>query len=119
MSNAPDPSRDIWEQLGDGLERLVIHGSSMTVTRYRFASGARFPLHRHEQEQFVYVVAGSIVFLVEGEAHPLTQGVTLLIEPYRIHEAIAEQGGAQVLSVVAPPRAGTDSIEMMEPSVWR
>lgn len=91
----------------------------MTVTRYRFASGARFPLHRHKQEQFVYVAAGSIVFLVEGEAQPMTLGDTLLIEPNRIHEAIAGPEGAEALSVVAPPRTGFDSIEMMEPPVWR
>jgi len=86
----------------------------MTATRYRFGAGGRFPLHRHEQEQFVYVVAGAIVFTIEGTAHRLTEGLTLMIPPMAIHEAEADTEGAEVVSVVTPPRTGADAIEILE-----
>lgn len=103
-----------WERVNQLLERQVTQGQSMTVTRYRFSPAGRFPLHRHEQEQFVYCVTGSLVFHVEGRTHPIAQGDTLLIAAMKVHDAVAEAHGAEVVSVVAPARPTDSAIEVFE-----
>lgn len=115
MSNESAVPDEGWTQVVEGLERQVLQGSAMTVTRYRFGPGSRFPLHRHPQEQFVYVVSGAIVFRVNDVEHRLAEGATLLIDPSIAHEAVAEKRGAEVLSVVSPARPTTgDAIEILE-----
>ena len=113
MSRTPH-SRDGWERIGEGLERRVTQGRAMTITRYRFGSGGRFPLHRHDQEQLACVLWGGIVFTVENVEHHLTEGVTLLIESAKAHGAVADPGGAEVLSVVAPARSSVHHLEIVE-----
>ena len=103
-----------WKRVNDLLERQVTQGESMTVTQYRFGPAGRFPLHRHEQEQFIYCVTGSLVFNVEGTTHSIAQGNTLLIPPMKIHDAIADADGAEVVSVVAPARTTDSAIEVLE-----
>ena len=103
-----------WKRIDSQLEHKVRHGERMTVTRYRFGKSGRFPLHRHDQEQFVYVVSGSIVFTVEGTPYPLSGGSMLLIGPRKVHEATAGGEGAEVVSVVTPARREDDAIEVLE-----
>lgn len=103
-----------WERVDEDLERWVTEGGSMTATCYRFRPTGRFPLHNHEQEQFVYCLSGSITFTIEGDPHRLQQNNVLLIAPSKAHSAVAGPEGAEVISVVAPARTPDSPIELLE-----
>ena len=97
----------------DGLLRQMIHGTNMSATRYRFAEGATFPLHRHEQEQMTYVIKGHLTFEIDGLSHRVFPGDVVVIPPDVPHAAIAGAGGAEVVSFVSPPRSSADGIVMI------
>lgn len=103
-----------WERLDAGLERQVVDCVTMTVTRYRFAPGGRFPNHVHDQEQITYVIDGELSFSVEGRPYALTTGSMIVIPPEVAHSALAGETGADVLSVVSPPRTQQRAVRMLE-----
>lgn len=103
-----------WEQVDDSLRKKVVHGERMTVTRYSFDAGGRFPHHVHDQEQVTFVLAGALTFVVDGEEHPLGEGDVVVIPADVPHSAHAGSDGAEVLSVVSPARMGGRGVDYLE-----
>ncbi|MGH2788758.1 MAG: cupin domain-containing protein [Actinomycetota bacterium] len=103
-----------WERVDDRLRRFVADGMGVTVTRYAFEPGGRFPHHRHDQEQVTYVVEGELTFVVENERYPLRADGVIIIPRGLPHRAEAGPHGAQVISVVTPRRSGPEAVEMLE-----
>jgi quercetin dioxygenase-like cupin family protein len=103
-----------WVEVNPTLRKTVLNGKRMTVTRYRFGGGGRFPLHSHDQEQVTYVISGTMTFIVEGVEHVVGAGSMIIIPPLARHEAQAGAAGAEVLSVVAPPRTDERDISILE-----
>lgn len=103
-----------WEQVDPDLKKKVIDGQQMTLTRYSFGPGGRFPHHVHDQEQMTIVLRGGITFRIEGVPHELRAGSVVVIPSDVPHSAEAGEGGAEVLSVVSPPRTGGRGISMLE-----
>jgi quercetin dioxygenase-like cupin family protein len=101
-----------WEEPLPGVRRQVLTGERMTLTSYRFAPGARFPLHRHPQEQLVLVLEGVITFVSPAGAARLGAGDALIIAPDVPHEAAAGPDGAALVSAVAPARRWPADITM-------
>lgn len=101
-----------WEEPLPGVRRRVLSGERMTFTRYRFAPGARFPLHRHAQEQIVLVLEGAITFTSPAGAARLGAGDALVIAPDVPHEAAAGPDGAGLVSAVAPARRSPADVTM-------
>jgi quercetin dioxygenase-like cupin family protein len=93
-----------WEEVYPGVRRRMVSGERMTVTTYRFAAGARFPLHSHAQEQIVLVRRGSIAFTAPGQSITLLPDHALIIPPDLPHDATAGSEGALVVSIVSPAR---------------
>jgi quercetin dioxygenase-like cupin family protein len=96
-----------------GLLRQMVHGKNMSATRYRFADGGSFPLHRHEQEQITYVISGHLTFEIDGLSHRVFPGDVVVIPPGVAHAALAGAGGADVVSFVSPARSSADGIVMI------
>lgn len=103
-----------WVEVNPRLKKKVLNGKRMTVTRYSFYAGGRFPFHSHDQEQVTYVISGTMTFIVEGLEHALDAGAMIIIPALARHEAQAGAGGAEVLSVVAPPRSDEGDISILE-----
>lgn len=103
------------KQVDPQLSAKVVHAARMTVTRYSFRSGGRFPHHVHNQEQVTYVLDGQLTFLVDGQTHRLCAGDLIVIPVGIAHSAEAGSAGAEVLSVVSPARQGAHPITLLEP----
>ena len=56
------------EELGPLLARQMISGEKATVARIYLRKGAVVPAHRHEGEQFSYLLEGEMRFQVEPAA---------------------------------------------------
>lgn len=106
----------VMEAFDERLRRAVVHGQQLTVTRYSFSPGGRFPHHRHEQEQVAFVIDGEITFLVEGRPYTVTTDEVIIIPSGVPHSAEAGAAGAQVISVVTPRRASEEAVEVLEGS---
>jgi quercetin dioxygenase-like cupin family protein len=88
-----------------GIERTSFDAESATVTRYRFAPSARFPLHRHDQEQLTMITAGRVTFSVNGTEQQLTPGDWSVVPGGVEHGLQAGEAGAEFLAIVVPRRA--------------
>lgn len=102
-----------WEQVDPKLRKRAVHADLMTLTRYSFEPGGRFPHHVHDQEQLTYVLAGEVTFRVDGVDHELSAGGLVVIPSSVPHSAEAGTEGAEVLSVVAPARIEGRGIQML------
>lgn len=103
-----------WDRVDDLLQRKVVDGASMTLTRYSFSPGGRFPLHEHDQEQVTIVLSGELTFEVEGMPHVLEEDGVIVIPPGIPHSATAGNSGAEVLSVVSPARTEGRGVRLLE-----
>jgi len=102
---AIDVSSMEWEQVYPGVHRRVTTSQHMTLTLYRFEPGATYPLHHHAQEQLAFVVCGAVTFHNAGTRVICRTNHLVIIPPNEPHAATADSTGAQVISVVSPPRA--------------
>jgi quercetin dioxygenase-like cupin family protein len=109
-----DLDHEPWEQLDGLLKRKTVHGSSMTLTRYRFKAGGRFPNHRHEQEQITLVLDGTLTFSTADGAYEVERGAAIVIPPRVAHSAVAGDEGAEVVSIVSPARTEDRGVQMLE-----
>jgi quercetin dioxygenase-like cupin family protein len=100
-----------WEEVYPGVRRQTVGGARMTMTRYVFSPGGRFPTHRHDQEQVTLVLEGELAFTV-GERTVRLRPEQLLVIPANVpHEAVGGPAGATAVSVVAPARrSSTDYV---------
>lgn len=87
-----------------GIQRTSFDSEGATVTRYRFEPDARFPLHRHEQEQLTMITAGRVTFTVGGSAQQLGRGDWSVVPGGVEHGLQAGDEGAEFLAVVVPRR---------------
>lgn len=102
------------EQPFPGVTRRALTTSRMTITSYAFEPGAAFPLHSHTQEQWTLVERGSVEMTIAGEAAPMGPGDWSLVDPGVQHGIMAGEDGAQILAIVAPPRASAGEYELAE-----
>jgi quercetin dioxygenase-like cupin family protein len=97
-----------------GIERRTLDGRGATVVWYEFAPAARFPQHRHPQEQITVVEAGTVslsgadddaVTLGAGDWSTLAGGVE--------HGITAGPDGARIVIVLVPRRAAGEQPEVL------
>ena len=102
------------EQIAGSIERRFVHSADSMVAQIAIKAGDRVAAHRHANEQWTYVMKGSLE-LTFGEA----QDEVILVREYEIihipgnllHSAIAHEDCFE-LDIFTPPRAdwidGTD-----------
>lgn len=96
-----------------GVRRASFSSKEATVTRYRFAPGARFPIHRHPQEQITLIERGEVEMTVAGEPRTLEAGAWVVVAPDVEHGITAGEAGAEVVAVVVPRRESPDAYEVV------
>jgi quercetin dioxygenase-like cupin family protein len=92
-----------------GVWRCSFDSDGATVTRYSFAAGASFPIHRHEQEQVTIVTAGSLTFTAEGADQEMQGGEWSVVAAGVEHGITAGPEGAEIIAMVVPRRAARDA----------
>ena len=100
-----------------GVERTSFDSEGATVTRYRFEPEASFPLHRHGQEQLTMIIAGRVLFTVDGQEQQLGPGDWSVVPGGVEHGLRAGAQGAEFLAVVVPRRADSHAYVVSEGAV--
>ena len=88
-----------------GVTRQRLDAQHMTVLRYRYQPGARFPAHSHPEEQVVLVMSGQIEFAVADRTVRAGAGSVLVIPPSVVHSArVIGEELVDTINVLSPRR---------------
>lgn len=98
-----DWNRVAEEELNPLFFRKAIHGTHLTVARFRVCQSAVVPLHSHANEQISMVETGALLFVVDGEERILRAGEVLQIPPNTPHRVEALEDST-VTDLFSPPR---------------
>jgi quercetin dioxygenase-like cupin family protein len=99
------------ETLNPLLQRQMMVGQEVMLTRILLKTGCVVPLHSHHNEQLSYVLEGSLRFSIDGRDIVVNAGEVMAIPPHMPHrvEALAD---SLSLDIFNPPRqdwlSGTD-----------
>jgi quercetin dioxygenase-like cupin family protein len=77
------------EQLSDNLTRQMISGESATISRFVIKKGTTVPRHSHANEQYAWIVSGSLKIIFDDREVVLNAGEILVIPPHAAHGAVA------------------------------
>lgn len=87
-----------------GVERYVLsYSEKLMMCEIVFEKGARGNLHSHLHEQISYVKEGRFEFCINGKAHAVSQGDSILIPSGAEHGVLAVTEGI-LIDVFTPMR---------------
>ena len=89
---------------GSGLATPSRGAKEVSVIRQRQQSGGTNPVHTHDREEVMVVLAGAVTVTVAGEAHPLGPGDAAIIPPRTPHQV--ENSGAEPAEWLLVAQAG-------------
>jgi quercetin dioxygenase-like cupin family protein len=92
------------ETLNPLLQRQLVVGHNLMLTRVLLKKGCIIPLHSHHNEQFTYILEGALKFWIDGKEIVVNAGEVLTIPPHMPHKAEALVDTVD-LDVFNPPRA--------------
>jgi quercetin dioxygenase-like cupin family protein len=92
------------EHLYEGVRQRSFDSERATVTEYVFGPHARFPIHRHRQEQITLIQEGDVELTAAGETMRLAAGDWSIVGPSVEHGIRAGEQGARFLAIVVPRR---------------
>jgi len=102
------------EQVAPEMQRKMIYGDQVMVTRMKFKDGFIVPWHSHHNEQVSEVFKGTIRFWFdddESQHIDLHAGESIVIKGHRTHKALII-GDVETMDIFSPPRQdwidGTD-----------
>jgi quercetin dioxygenase-like cupin family protein len=84
--------------------RRFVHGEKLTIAQVAFATDSEVAVHTHENEQFTFVLSGTLEFTIAGEKTIVNTGEVVHILPNIPHGA-RSIGEAVVLDFFTPIRA--------------
>lgn len=94
------------EKMRGGMDRRYVHSDRMMVAQVNFRQGDSVPAHRHDNEQYTYVLTGALRFRF-GEAQDeevvVGAGEIVLIPCGLLHSASADEDTFE-LDFFTPPR---------------
>jgi len=91
------------EQITDKIGRRVISGKQGTMVYWRMKAGAHAGAHQHPQEQFVWLIKGTIKLRVGDEERTIKPGDIAVIPCGVEHEAFFPEE-TEVIDFFAPVR---------------
>lgn len=92
------------EQLNPLLQRQLLVGDKIMVSRVLMKKGCIIPLHSHLNEQVTYILEGALKFWLDGKEIVVSAGEVLTIPPHMPHRAEALVETVD-LDIFYPPRA--------------
>lgn len=92
------------ETLNPLLQRQLVVGHEVMLSRVLLKKGCIVPLHSHVNEQLSYVLEGALKFWIDGKEIVVRAGEVLTIPPNMPHKAEALEDTVD-LDIFHPPRA--------------
>jgi quercetin dioxygenase-like cupin family protein len=92
------------ETLNPLLQRQLIVGHEVMLSRVLLKKGCVVPLHSHVNEQLSYILEGALKFFIDGKEITVHAGQVLTIPPNMPHQAEALEDTVD-LDIFHPPRA--------------
>ena len=92
------------ETLNPLLQRQLIVGHEVMLSRVLLKKGCVVPLHSHVNEQLSYILEGALKFFIDGKEITVHAGQVLTIPPNMAHQAEALEDTVD-LDIFHPPRA--------------
>src|ERR1700691_895485 len=77
------------EQMNDKLSRQMISGENATISQLLLKKGATVPRHSHVNEQYSWIVSGTLKFIFDDREILVGAGEILLIPAHVPHSAVA------------------------------
>jgi len=77
------------EKMNDLLSRQMISGKNATISQLIMKRGATVPRHSHVNEQYSWILSGSVKFIFDDREILLGPSDVLLIPAHEPHSAIA------------------------------
>lgn len=96
-----------------GISRRTIDGGGASVVFYAMEANARFPLHRHPQEQITVVREGSLRMRIGGDDHELHADDFNVVPGGVEHGITAGADGAALVVVLTPRRELGERVEVL------
>lgn len=91
------------EHLNPLLDRQMVVGEQIMVSRVLLKKGCVVPEHSHHNEQVTYILEGALKFHIDGREIVVHAGEVLCIPPHMPHQAEAIEDTVD-LDVFTPPR---------------
>src|SRR5579863_9885071 len=91
------------EPLNDKLTRQMISGENATISQLVLKKGATVPRHSHANEQYSWIISGSLKFIFDDREILVGAGEILVIPPNVAHAALALEDTVDV-DIFAPRR---------------
>lgn len=91
------------EKMNDLLSRQMISGENATISQLLLKRGAVVPRHSHVNEQYSWILSGSVKFMFDDREVLLGPGDILLIPAHAPHSAIALEDTVDI-DIFAPRR---------------
>jgi quercetin dioxygenase-like cupin family protein len=94
------------DRMRGGITRRFVHSDKMMIGQIHFDKGDSVPAHRHDNEQYTYVVSGALRFNFgedQQEEVVVGAGEIVLIPSGLLHSASAEEDTFE-LDIFCPPR---------------
>jgi quercetin dioxygenase-like cupin family protein len=91
------------ETLNPLLDRQIVTGESLMLSRVLLKKGCIVPEHSHLNEQLTYILEGALKFTIDGREIVVSAGEVLCIPPHMPHKAEALEDTVD-LDVFYPPR---------------
>src|ERR1700676_1022037 len=80
------------EKLNDKLSRQMISGENATISQLLLKKGAAVPRHSHMNEQYSWIISGSLKFIFDDQEVLVVAGGTLARPPHIVDSAAAVGG---------------------------
>ena len=91
------------EQITDKIRRRVVCGKQGTLVYWRIKAGAHAASHKHMQEQFVWMIKGTMDFRIGDEKRTMKPGDVAVIPGGVEHEGFFTED-TEVIDFFAPVR---------------
>jgi len=82
----------------------LIAEDKVMVSFIEMEPGMTFPLHRHESEQIMIVLEGSLKQRIGDQEVALQEGDVLVMESNLIHGGRVSEKGCKAIDIFVPPR---------------
>jgi len=91
-------------EFSPGLGFRPVLGQRVMANFVSFAPGAVAPRHVHEEEQFIIILDGELVFDLDGDVRTMRKGDVAVIPPWVPHGAWTTDSHCEEIDVFSPPR---------------
>jgi quercetin dioxygenase-like cupin family protein len=105
-------------RFGDHGPKYLMRGPRMNFAIMQLMPGQDFHAHYHDvMEENFYVLEGTVIIVVDNEAHTLTRGQFIHVEPKEVHYLINKSSAVVRLVATLAPFQEADKVEVDNPKV--